>query len=156
MDKDKVLLHRAVEIADKGIAQGRGPFGAVITKDGKIISEAGNMVVITHDPTAHAEVLAIRKAAGILKTYNLSDCVIYTSCEPCPMCLGAIYWSGIKKVIYASDRYKAASSGFSDKEIYDELILEPENRKIVFVHFPDEDGDNVFRKWDEFEGKIPY
>ncbi|MDQ1296448.1 MAG: guanine deaminase [Bacteroidota bacterium] len=156
MDNDRVLLHRAVEIAEKGIAEGSGPFGAVITKNGKIISEASNKVVLTHDPTAHAEVLAIRKAAGILKTYDLSDCVIYTSCEPCPMCLGSIYWAGIKKVIYASDRQKAASSGFSDKMIYDELILEPEKRKIAFVHLPDKDGDDVFRKWDEFEGKIPY
>lgn len=156
MDNDKVLLHRAVEIADKGIPEGNGPFGAIITKDGKIISEASNKVVLTHDPTAHAEVLAIRKAAGILKTYDLSDCVIYTSCEPCPMCLGAIYWSGIKKVIYASDRSKAASSGFNDKLIYDELILEPKNRKITFIHLPDKSGDDVFRKWDKFEGKVPY
>jgi len=156
MNNDKVLLHRAVEIAEKGITKGSGPFGAIITKDGKIISEASNKVVLTHDPTAHAEILAIRKAAGILKTFDLSDCIIYSSCEPCPMCLGAIYWSGIKKVIYASDRNKAASSGFSDKLIYDELILEPKNRKIAFVHLPDNTGDDVFKKWDTFEGKVPY
>ncbi|MCU0472804.1 MAG: nucleoside deaminase [Bacteroidales bacterium] len=156
MDYDKVLLHRAVEIADNGIDKGCGPFGAVITRSGEIISEASNMVVISHDPTAHAEILAIRKASEILKTHDLSECVIYTSCEPCPMCLGAIYWSGIKMIVYASDRHEASSSGFSDSMIYDEIILDPGKRRINFIHHPDAGGDKVFRKWDEFEGKISY
>lgn len=156
MDNDKVFLYRAIELADKGIDTGSGPFGAVISKGERIISEASNMVVTSHDPTAHAEILAIRKASEILKTHDLSECVIYTSCEPCPMCLGAIYWSGIKKVVYASDRFKAASSGFSDSLIYDEIILAPGERKVTFIHDPDAGGDKVFRKWDEFEDKIPY
>jgi len=156
MNNDKVLLQRAVEIAADNIDEGCGPFGAVISREGEIISEATNRVVLSHDPTAHAEVLAIRKASEILKTHDLSDCVIYTSCEPCPMCLGAIYWAGIEKVVYASDRFEAASSGFSDSLIYDEIMLDPQERKVVFIHNPLADGDKVFRKWNEFDGKIPY
>jgi tRNA(Arg) A34 adenosine deaminase TadA len=114
------------------------------------------MVVLSHDPTAHAEVLAIRKASSVLKSHDLSGCTMYTSCEPCPMCLGAIYWSGIKRVVYASDRHSAADSGFSDKLIYDEIILHPSDRKVIFEHIPDAGGEEVFRKWDEFEDKIRY
>jgi tRNA(Arg) A34 adenosine deaminase TadA len=156
MKRDKYLLGRAVEIAKEGIKKGRGPFGAIISKDGKIIAEANNMVVLSNDPTAHAEILAIRNASSILKSHDLSDCVIYTSCEPCPMCLGAIYWAGIKKVVYASDRFDAAASGFNDNMIYDEIILSPDERKINFLRLPDAGGQEVFRKWDEFENKIPY
>jgi guanine deaminase len=156
MKNDRNFLKRAIEIGIKGIKNGNGPFGAVITKDQKIISEACNMVVLSHDPTAHAEIIAIRKASAFLKTHDLSGCVIYTSCEPCPMCLGAVYWSGIKKVVYDSDRLDAAAAGFNDKYIYDELILDPAKRKISFVHLPDSMGDEIFRKWDEFENKIPY
>lgn len=150
------MLQRAIDIAGKGIRKGRGPFGAVVTKNGEIIAEANNMVVLSHDPTAHAEVLAIRKACEIMKSHHLSGCVIYASCEPCPMCLGAIYWSGIRKVVYASDRNDAASSGFSDSLIYDEIVLDPANRKISFIHMPDAGGEEVFKKWDEFEDRIPY
>jgi tRNA(Arg) A34 adenosine deaminase TadA len=156
MKNDRALLQRAIKIAGDGIKVGGGPFGAVITKNGKVISESNNMVVLSHDPTAHAEVLAIREAASALKSHDLSDCTIYTSCEPCPMCLGAIYWSGIKRVVYASDRHAAAESGFSDKFIYNEIILDPSERKVIFEHIPDAGGEEVFRKWDEFEGKIPY
>jgi tRNA(Arg) A34 adenosine deaminase TadA len=156
MKDDRSLLQRAIQIAEEGIKNGNGPFGAVISKNGKIIAEANNEVVLSHDPTAHAEVLAIRKAAAHLRSHNLSKCVIYASCEPCPMCLGAIYWSGIKKVVYASDRNDAEKSGFSDSLIYDEIALEPSKRKINFIEFPDAGGEKVFRKWDEFENKIPY
>jgi guanine deaminase len=153
---DRTFLKHAVRIAGDGIARGSGPFGAVITKDGKIIAEAANMVVISGDPTAHAEVLAIRKASEILKTHDISGCVIYTSCEPCPMCLGAIYWAGIKKVVYASNRQDAAASGFSDSQIYNELTLDPSDRSIEFIQYQDTGGKEVFRKWDEFENKILY
>jgi tRNA(Arg) A34 adenosine deaminase TadA len=156
MRNDKTLLHQAVEIAGKGIDEGSGPFGAVIAKNGKIISEANNKVVLSHDPTAHAEVLAIRRASEILKSHDLSECTIYTSCEPCPMCFGAIYWAGIKKVVYASDRHEASLSGFSDSLIYDEMILDPSDRKVAFIRYHDAGGKDVFRKWDDFEEKIPY
>jgi len=156
MEDDRSLLLHAIMIAEKGIEKGHGPFGALIAKGGIIIAEANNKVVLSHDPTAHAEVLAIRKASSLLKTHDLSGCVLYTSCEPCPMCLGAIYWSGIRKVVYAADRHDAERSGFSDKLIYDEIGIEPGKRKIHFIRLPDAGGEKVFKKWDDFENKIPY
>ena len=156
MDTDRTLLKHAIKLAGDGIKDGGGPFGAVVAKDGKIIAEANNRVVLSHDPTAHAEVLAIRKASETLESHDLSGCVIYTSCEPCPMCLGAIYWAGIGKVVYASDRKEAESSGFNDKLIYGEMTLDPSERRIDFIHIPDAGGDEVFRKWEQFEDKILY
>ncbi|MGI6322548.1 MAG: nucleoside deaminase [Bacteroidales bacterium] len=156
MNNDRRFINRAIEIAVEGIDKGNGPFGAVIAKNGRIISEAVNSVVHLNDPTAHAEILAIRKASEILSTYDLSDCTLYTSCEPCPMCLGAVYWSGIKKVVYSNDRTDAELAGFSDKMIYDELALEPGKRKISFIRLEDSAGEEIFRKWDEYEGKTPY
>ena len=156
METDKKFLHRAIEIAAEGITKGGGPFGAVITKDGKKISESFNKVVLTTDPTAHAEVIVIREAASVLKSYDLSGCILYSSCEPCPMCLGAIYWAGIKKVVYACDRIDAEGAGFSDKLIYEEILLDPSKRKISFLHLADSEGKEIFRKWDELENKIPY
>jgi len=156
MENDKEFLLRAVEIAGSGIENGGGPFGAVITRDGKIISEAFNMVVLSNDPTAHAEILAIRQAAKVLRSHDLDKCTLYTSCEPCPMCLGAIYWAGIKKVVYACDRVDAEEAGFSDKLIYEEIMLDPSDRKIEFLRITDAGGKDVFRKWDELEDKISY
>jgi len=156
MKDDRSFLQHALKIAENGIDAGHGPFGAVIARNGRIVSEANNEVVISNDPTAHAEVLAIRRASSFLKTYDLKDCVLYTSCEPCPMCLGAIYWSGIRKVVYASDRNDAEKSGFSDRLIYDEIILDPEKRKVNFVRISDAGGEQVFKKWDDFENKVPY
>jgi len=156
MEPDKKFLHRAIEIADEGITKGGGPFGAVITKDGIKISESFNKVVLTTDPTAHAEVIAIREAANVLKSHDLSGCILYSSCEPCPMCLGAIYWAGITKVVYACDRVDAEAAGFSDKLIYKEILLDPSKRKISFLHLTDTDGKKIFRKWNELDNKIPY
>jgi guanine deaminase len=156
MENDKLFLHRAVEVAGKGIEKGGGPFGAVIIKDGKILSEAFNRVVLDNDPTSHSEILAIRQASGLLRSHDLSDCTLYTSCEPCPMCLGAIYWAGIKKVVYACDRHDAEEAGFSDKMIYHEILLDPSQRKISFIRMKETGGKQVFRKWDEMENKIPY
>ncbi len=156
MENDKFFLNRAIEIAQKGIMKGGGPFGTVIVKDNKIISEAFNRVVISNDPTAHAEILAIRQAASILQSRELDDCTLYSSCEPCPMCLGAIYWAGIKKVVYSCDSTDAERAGFSDKLIYDEIKLEPSNRRISFIRLTDSGGKEVFRKWDEQENKVIY
>jgi guanine deaminase len=156
MNEERFLLQHALKIAENGIDTGHGPFGAVIVKNGRIIAEANNEVVISNDPTAHAEVLAIRRASLFLKTHDLSDCILYSSCEPCPMCLGAIYWSGIKKVVYASDRNDAEKSGFSDRQIYDEINLDPAERMISFIKITDAGGESVFKKWDNFENKIRY
>lgn len=156
MENDKLFLLRAIEIASEGISEGGGPFGAVIVRDDKILSESTNRVVLNSDPTAHAEILAIRKAAASLKTFDLDGCILYTSCEPCPMCLGAIYWAGIKKVVYACDRCDAEKAGFSDKLIYDEIILDPGKRRVKFLQLSEKDGEMVFAKWDKTENKIEY
>ncbi|MBI5009465.1 MAG: nucleoside deaminase [Bacteroidia bacterium] len=156
MKDDKSLLLHAVKLAEEGIAKGGGPFGAVIALEGKILAEAVNKVVINSDPTAHAEVLAIREAAAALKSHDLKNCIIYCSCEPCPMCLGAIYWAGIRKVIYACDRHDAEIAGFSDKFIYDEIILDPSERQVKFVRIENAGGGNVFNLWKKYEDRIPY
>ena len=156
MENDKIFLRRAIEIASDGISAGGGPFGAVIVKEGKIISEAYNRVVLNNDPTAHAEILAIRTASSVLKTHELNECTLYTSCEPCPMCLGAIYWSGIKNVLYSCDRTDAEEAGFSDKLIYNEIMLDPSKRKISFRRLNESGGKEVFRKWNHLENKIAY
>ncbi len=156
MENDKIFLLRAIEIASGGMETGGGPFGAVIVKRNKIISESTNRVVLNNDPTAHAEILAIRMASSSLQTFNLEDCTLYTSCEPCPMCLGAIYWSGIKKVVYACDRTDAEGAGFSDKLIYDEIALDPSVRLIKFIRMSVSGGEEVFRKWNEMGDKIEY
>jgi guanine deaminase len=156
MENDRLFLRQAIEIAIAGIEKGGGPFGAVISKDGNIIARSFNRVVLTNDPTAHAEILAIREAASLLKSHDLKECTLYTSCEPCPMCLGAIYWAGIKKVVYSCDRNDAEAAGFSDKLIYTEILLDPAKRKISFLHFDDSHGKEIFRKWDELENKISY
>ncbi len=156
MENDKIFLLKAIQIASDGILNGGGPFGAVITFDDKIISAAFNRVVLNNDPTAHAEILAIREAAAILKSFDLGNCTLYTSCEPCPMCLGAIYWSGIKKVVYACDRLDAENAGFNDKIIYDEIMMEPSSRKISFLRLPLDGGKGIFQKWDDLENKITY
>jgi guanine deaminase len=152
----KKFLKRAIKIAAEGIKYGGGPFGAVISKEGSIIAESNNKVVLNTDPTAHAEILAIREASAVLKTHDLSSCVLYASCEPCPMCLGAIYWSGIKKVVYASERRDASSAGFDDKLIYEEILLDPSKRQISFVQIKDNEAAAVFRKWEQYDGKTTY
>ena len=156
MNNDKTLALRAIEIAKEGIANGSGPFGAIIAKNETILAEAVNRVTLDHDPTAHAEIVAIRKAAKVLKSHDLQGCTLYSSCEPCPMCLGAIYWAGISRVIYVSDRHDAAQAGFSDKDIYDEIMLDNEHRRIEFKHITGLNGNEVFLTWEEYESKIPY
>jgi len=156
MTDDKKLLERAIDIAEKSIYEGGGPFGAVITFNGDIIAQSNNRVVMNADPTAHAEILAIRMAAEKLGNHDLGGCVLYTSCEPCPMCLGAIYWAGIQKIVYALDRNDAASAGFSDEFIYKEISLDPARRKLTFLKLKEPVAKEIFRKWDDFEGRINY
>ncbi|MGB8359205.1 MAG: nucleoside deaminase [Bacteroidales bacterium] len=154
--KDRRFLTLAIETAKNNIKDGGGPFGAVVVSQGHIIAQAGNRVVASHDPTAHAEVEAIRLASSATGTHDLSGCVIYSSCEPCPMCLGAIYWAGIKRIVYASDRYQAAASGFNDEMIYKELALEREKRSLTMDCGMKDEGDSVFRQWNDFPGKVLY
>ncbi|MBZ9731489.1 nucleoside deaminase [Salegentibacter sp. JZCK2] len=158
MKKDHgYFLKRAIQLAEQGMDKGEGgPFGAVIVKDGEIIAEAHNIVTASNDPTAHAEVVAIRKACGKLHDFQLKDCILYTSCEPCPMCLGAIYWARPDKVYYALTREDAAKIGFDDQFIYDEIALKMDNRKIPFENLMREEGLPVFEKWEAKGDRIDY
>jgi len=156
MENDREFLGMAIKIAGDGIKTGAGPFGAVITRNGDVIAASSNRVVLDSDPTAHAEILAIRKAAAILKSHDLSSCVLYASCEPCPMCLGAIYWAGINKVVYSASRNDAASAGFSDEYIYNEIVLDPDERNVTFIRVNNSEAGEVFKKWEDFEGRIKY
>ena len=124
------LMRRAIELSENSVRNGGGPFGAVIAKDGEIIAEGSNKVTINNDPTAHAEVCAIRNACKILNTFELANCVIYTSCEPCPMCLGAIYRARPKAIYYANTRKDAADIGFDDDFLYEELKKKLEERTL--------------------------
>ncbi|MDX9902714.1 MAG: nucleoside deaminase [Bacteroidales bacterium] len=153
---DREYLELAIDTAYRNIGEGGGPFGAVIAYNGRIVARAGNMVVPSHDPTAHAEIEAIRQASALLGTHDLGECVLYASCEPCPMCLGAIYWAGIRRVVYASDRHRAAAAGFDDEKIYNELALDNSERSIVMERGLRDQGDNVLRKWEEYPDKVRY
>ena len=130
-----IFLERAIELSKEGMLHEKGgPFGCIIVKDGKIIAEGCNSVTSNNDPTAHAEVVAIRNACKELGAYQLDGCILYTSCEPCPMCLGAIYWARPDKVFYANTRQDAASIGFDDEFIYKEIPLPDAERQIDFKH----------------------
>ena len=153
---DKELMLRAIKLSEESVKNGGGPFGAVIARNGEIIAEASNCVTINCDPTAHAEVSAIRKAAEALKTFDLSGCAIYTSCEPCPMCLGAIYWAHLDKIYYANDRKDAAAIGFDDDFIYKELELAPEKRNMPSEIILRDEASKAFRMWMEKSDKTEY
>ncbi len=150
------FIEEAIDLSAKSIENGGGPFGAVVVKDGKIIGKASNGVTLLNDPTAHAEVLAIREAAKTIQSFDLSGSVIYTSCEPCPMCLGAIYWAGITDVYYANTRYDAAKIGFSDQFIYDELALPVADRQVKLIELRDTKAGEVFQRWTRKTDKTPY
>ncbi len=150
-------MKAAVSAAAEGLRLGKGgPFGAIVVKDGKIIATGCNHVTSTNDPTAHAEVMAIREACRVLGTYQLTDCEIYTSCEPCPMCLGAIYWARPKKVYFASTRHDAAAAGFDDSFIYDELNVDADKRTIPLIRLEEEDAAALFKLWNSSDSKKEY
>jgi guanine deaminase len=150
-------MKMAIRLAHTNVKEEKGgPFGALVVKDGKVIAKAMNEVTSTDDPTAHAEVVAIRRACKILGSYQLEGCDVYTSCEPCPMCLGAIYWARPDHVYFAATRQDAASSGFDDDFIYDELKLAPENRQILFSNKMRDEALKAFKEWDDSKLKINY
>lgn len=155
--RDEFFMRRAIELAKEGMGQNAGgPFGCVIVKDDEIISEGFNRVTSTNDPTAHAEVVAIRKACEKLGSFQLEDCVVYTSCEPCPMCFGAIYWARPKMVYFACEKGDAAAIDFDDQFIYDELDKKIENREIKFVRLLRKEGKSAFDKWRDKIDKTSY
>ena len=150
-------MKRAIELARAGMDNNDGgPFGCVVAKDGKVIGEGNNRVTSTNDPTAHAEVVAIREACKTLDAFQLDGCSIYTSCEPCPMCLGAIYWARPAHVFYACTREDAAAVGFDDDFIYDEISLPNENRERVMINLLRDEGVALFQAWLVKPDKIEY
>jgi len=154
-DNEKYMLE-AIRLSVENVNKGGGPFGAVIVSDGNIIASAVNDVILQNDPTAHAEINAIRTAAKKLGTANLSGCEIYSSCEPCPMCLGAIYWAGIDRIYYGASRTDAENAGFIDAEVYSEMATPPVKRKIPALQLLEKEAKEAFRKWDEKEDRINY
>ena len=153
---DLRFMSKAIDLSIENVKQGGGPFGAVIVKNGKIVASGVNRVTANNDPTAHAEVNAIRKACEKLKTFDLSDCVIYTSCEPCPMCLGAIYWAHIGHIYYGNTKDDAKKIGFDDSFIYSELEMRKEDRKLNTTQLLSDEAIQAFEKWDSFENKTKY
>lgn len=147
---------KAIAWAEKSIEKGGGPFGAVIVKDGKIVAQGHNCVTINNDPTAHAEVTVIRKACKKMKTFDLSGCEIYTSCEPCPMCLSAIYWAHIDKIYYGCTKADAKDIDFDDSFIYDQIDLKPEKRSIPAAQILHQEALQAFRVWESKEDKVEY
>lgn len=154
---EQKFLERAIQLSREAIQSGRGgPFGCVVVRDGVIIGEGSNEVTTKNDPTAHAEVVAIRNACQALNSFQLTGCDIYTSCEPCPMCLGAIYWARPRRVIYANTKDDAAAIQFDDSFIYHEIEKPGTERQIIFVHQPHEGAMEVFREWSLMPEKLRY
>ena len=145
------LMREAIRLSIENVANGGGPFGAVIARGGEIIATGVNRVTASNDPTAHAEVSAIRRAARVLGTFNLSGCEIFTSCEPCPMCLGAIYWARLDRIYYANTKADAAAAGFDDSFIYDELALPRDLRTLPAVPMLRSEAIRAFRLWNDKE-----
>jgi len=156
-ERDRYFMQKAIELAENGMnSNSGGPFGAVIVKNDEIIAEGYNKVSSENDPTAHAEIVAIREACKKLNSFQLDDCIIYTSCEPCPMCLGAIYWARPKKVFYACNREDAAQIDFDDQFIYDEFEKKMEDRHINFAKLMRENALPTLKKWQAKENKTKY
>ena len=152
----KLFMQKAIELAIENVHNGGGPFGAVIVRDNEIIATGVNRVTAQHDPTAHAEVCAIRNACEKLNTFDLSGCEIYTSCEPCPMCLGAIYWAHLDKIYYGCNKHDAAKAGFDDSFIYKELELPKDKRSKTMQELLPEEAAQTFQAWQEQADKTPY
>ncbi len=151
------FLNLAIKLAEDNVkSKNGGPYGAIVVKQGEIISASGNKVTANLDPTAHAEVMAIRQACQLLNSFQLTDCILYSSCEPCPMCLGAIYWARLDEVYFACNRKDAANAGFDDSFIYDQLAVPPEQRKIAMHHLKTNGANRPFLAWNKDKDKTHY
>jgi tRNA(Arg) A34 adenosine deaminase TadA len=156
-DPHKKYMKMAIDLSRSGMMQEKGgPFGCIIVKNGKVVGKGSNSVLETNDPTAHAEVVAIRDACKNLENFQLEGCDMYTSCEPCPMCLGAIYWARPARVFYANTKQDAAAIGFDDQFIYKELELPMKDRKIPFSQIDQEEANRVFKEWAKLDNKTLY
>ncbi|MEO7796376.1 MAG: nucleoside deaminase [Opitutaceae bacterium] len=153
----EIFMQEAIRLADDGMRSNRGgPFGCVVVRQGKVIARGNNRVTSTNDPTAHAEVTAIREACRELGTFQLADCELYTSCEPCPMCLAAIYWARIPQVYYANTRADAAAIGFDDDFIYQQISLPPDQRALKMQPLLRHAALSTFKAWSEMADKVRY
>ena len=150
------FMKRAIELSIKGIANGGGPFGCIIVKDDKIIAEGSNKVTPNNDPTAHGEIVAIRQACKKLNNFSLNGCELYSTCEPCPMCLSAIYWARIDKIYYANTREDARKIDFDDSLIYTELQKKIDKRKIPMIQMMRNEALKAFEMWDKKTDKVKY
>ena len=150
------FLLEAIRVASKNVDRGGGPFGAIVVRDGEVIARAGNRVTLANDPTAHAEVEAIREACRILGTFQLENCEIYASSEPCPMCLGAVYWARPLAVYYANGREAALAAGFDDHHIYEEFSMPQAERSFPVRHLPVDGADEPFRRWAAKDDRVEY
>lgn len=155
MDKQE-LMAMAIRLANENVENGGGPFGAVIAKNGKVLATGVNRVTVNHDPTAHAEVSAIRTACDKLGTFSLEGCEIYSSCEPCPMCLGAIYWAHLDSLYFACTKKDAADAGFDDDFIYKELDLKPADRRLNTTEMMRDEAMGIFDNWRKKTDKVEY
>lgn len=155
-EHDCEFMRQAIQLANESVRHGGGPFGAVIVKNGRVIAGSSNSVTIDWDPTAHAEVNTIRAACRRLGTFDLSGCVIYTSCEPCPMCLGAIYWAHIDRIYYGNTRKDARDIDFADDFIYDELERPMNSRSVPIIPMLRDEALESFKMWTEKEDKTEY
>jgi guanine deaminase len=157
MKTKEEFMREAIRLSELNVATGKGgPFGAIVVKDGRIIARGTNQVTATHDPTAHAEIIAIRNACRELESFQLEGCELYTSCEPCPMCLGAIYWARPSKVYFANTQSDAAAIGFDDRFIYQELALPHADRKLPQEQLLAEEARQAFIEWQKAENKSLY
>ncbi len=155
-EKNEKFMREAIKLSRESVKKGGGPFGAVIVKNDEIIAKSANSVTESNDPTAHAEVNVIRKAAKKLNTFNLSGCEIYSSCEPCPMCFGAVYWAKIDKLYFANDKSDAKKIGFDDSFIYDEISLLHKERKIPNIQIMRDEAIKAFEDWENKTDKVEY
>lgn len=155
--QDQRYLSRAIALSREHMDKGAGgPFGAVIVRDGQVLAEGWNQVTSSNDPTAHAEVVAIRRACEAVGDFSLEGATIYTSCEPCPMCLASAYWARVSRIVYANTRFDAAEIGFDDSLIYDEIPKPPPERIIPMDHVPSLEAKAVFDSWAEKPDKVGY
>ncbi len=156
-DPDPALMRQAIELAREGVSQNRGgPFGALVVREGRVIGGGCNQVIADKDPTAHAEIVAIRRACESVQSFQLDGCELYTTCEPCPMCLGAIYWSRIERVVYACDRSDAARAGFDDALFYEEIGRGIGERSLPFRQLLREEALSAFRAWLAKSDRVAY
>jgi guanine deaminase len=153
---NSAFLKQAIEMAVENVRRGGGPFAALVVRNGTVIAAGANQVTRTHDPTAHAEIVAIREACRALGDFQLTACDVYTSCEPCPMCLGALFWARPARIFFAATKHDAAAAGFDDSFIYEQIGRLPSERRIPMLQVPDEDATRPFREWVNHSGRTEY